>query len=191
MPNCDFYAIGSDIDEVLNFIFTLDEVAVFETYSPYDKTLLQFHSSDDIADRYPNIGKCRGNAPSVLLALCPSSHLDDKRVRRIQLDPSKTGGASFREEIEGWGLIQLQIGGEGPKGVVHSNTNHNSEARAKKWERTYPEMGPVAGWDFKLVSTLSRRINRHIRNKLAVGKIGARPVLRDAKSRIESGAPAV
>jgi hypothetical protein len=127
----------------------------------------------------------------VLLELCPISHTDDKRVKRIELKPSKVSGATFREAIEGWGLIQVQIGGAGPKGIDHSRSNHNSETRARKWERTYPELGPVADWDFKLVSSISGRINRHIHNNLAISKIGSRPVLKDAKARINSGLPAI
>lgn len=191
MPNCDFYAADSDIDDVLDYVFGLKDVVVFEHYSPFDRTLLRFHSPADVADRYPDIGKCAGNAPSALLAVFPASYVDRKQVKRIALKPSKTSGASFREIVEGWGLIQLQIGGTGPKGVVHSHTNHNSEARAKKWESTYPELGPVNDWDFKLISSVSGRINRHIRNSLAVAKVGSRPVLMDAKRRIDSGMAAL
>lgn len=191
MPNCDFYATGSDIDDVLNFVFELEGVAVFELYSPFDQRLLQFRSPADVSHRYPDVGVCTGNAPSILLAIFPVSHLDQKRVKRITLKPGKASGASFREVIEGWGMIQLQIGGAGPNGIVHSHTNHNSAARAKAWESTYPDLGPVADWDFKLVSSVSSRINRHIRNNLAVSKIGSRPVLKDAKTRIDSGIAAI
>ena len=191
MPNCDFYATASDIEDVLNFVFGLEGIAIFEHYSPFDQSLVQFHSPADISRRYADTGVCKGNAPSVLLAICPVSHMENKQVKRITLKPGKASGASFREVIEGWGLIQLQIGGVGPKGIVHSHTNHNSEARAKKWESTYPDLGPVADWDFRLVSSISGRINRHIRDNLAVTKIGSRPVLEDAKARIDSGIPAI
>lgn len=191
MPNCDFYATGSDIDEVISLVFALDDVAVFESYSPFDMRLQQFHCYEDVADRYPEIGNCSGNAPSVLLMLCPLSQLDGRRVKRIKLKPSKASGATFREAVEGWGLIQLYIGGIGPKGIIHSHTNHNSEARARTWERTNLELGPVDAWDFKLVSSVSSRINRNIREKLAVAEIDSRPVLKDAKARIDSGTSAI
>lgn len=80
MPNCDFYATGPDIDDILRFVFALEDVAVFESYSPYDKTLERFTNPANILERYPEIGKCKGNAPSVLLELCPISHIDDKHV---------------------------------------------------------------------------------------------------------------
>ena len=68
MPNCDFYAAGSDFGDVLEYVFTRSECQVFETYSPIGDELAEFTSFEQIAARYP-VGTTRHTAPSVLLSL--------------------------------------------------------------------------------------------------------------------------
>ena len=67
--------------------------------------------------------------------------------------------------------------------VIHSHTNHNSEKRAVKWQKTYPEMGKAEEWNWQEVNKVSRQLNSHIR-KRAVSKIGTRPVLENANNII-------
>jgi hypothetical protein len=175
MPNCDFYAVGPDLELVLDFIFARSGCRVFELYSPYDTDLVEFHSFAEVAQRYP-VGQCKGACSSVLLQLLPES-AGEVVVRRINLRPESCGGATFRFEASGWGLIQLDLGGVSPMGVVHSHTGHNSAKRARAWEPTYADvLGPASGWTWSKVESTSRRINAFIR-KSAVQKQGSRPVL--------------
>ena len=173
MPNCDFYAAGSDFSDVLEFVFTRSGCQVFETYSPVGQELAEFTGFEQIAGRYP-LGITRHTAPSVLLALVPPSARRLVTKRRIDLESGE-----MRYTLEGWGIIHLHLGGVGPKGLVHSHTNHNSEKRARAWAATAPHLAPVAAWDWKEVASASSRLNANIR-RLAVSKIGSRPVLPQA-----------
>jgi hypothetical protein len=110
---------------------------------------------------------------------------DNLRVSQIRLDPKATGGATSREAVTGWGLIQLYLGGLSQRGLVHSHTNHNSEARARKWSDTIGNLGAVDAWDWKAVTSASRRLNARIRRH-AVSKVGSRPVLEGAFRLMES-----
>jgi hypothetical protein len=190
MPNCDFYAADTDFSEVLEFVFTRCECQVFESYSPFDTQLVEFGSASEVMLRYP-VGKCGGTAPSVLLSLVPPSGRGLVATRRIDLKPGSVPGASFRHTLDGWGMISLQLGGVGPKGLVHSHTNHNSEARARAWAHTHPELPPVEKWDWAEVAAISSRLNAHIRKRLAVSKLESRVVLREASKHLNSGMKAV
>jgi hypothetical protein len=188
MPNCDFYALREDLRRVLDFVFEHSACRVFEHYSPCDSPLAEFRSTAEVEARYP-LGVCAGRAPSVLLQLLPES-AGELVVERASLNPEKCNGATFRYIASGWGLIQLQLGGASPWGIVVSHTNHNSEKRALAWEPTYADiLGPASSWRWASVESSSRRINAHIR-KVASRKIGSRPVLPSAASAIESGASA-
>lgn len=179
MPNCDFLAAGSDFDLVLTHVFESGRFLVYEHYSPYEQELLEFRSHSEVRDRYPNVGRCGGSAHSVLLQLLVPG--TGSLVReRISLNPKSCAGATFRYAARGWGLVQLQLGGTGPKGLVASHTNHNSRARAMKWEVDYGEtLGPAAAWDWPAIEKASRSLNRFI-SKVAVRKEGSRPVLPEA-----------
>jgi hypothetical protein len=186
MPNIDFYAAGRDFTEVLDYVFEKSECRVFESYSPYGKSIAEFRSAVDLSERYP-IGTCTGTAHSVLLQLVPPSGFNQFKIRRMSLDPKACKGHTFRYAIEGWGLIQLYLGGTGPAGLVHSHSAHNSEARATKWVGARPNAGSPEFWDWREITSISSALNRFVRNKLSVYKLGSRPVLRNAAAAFAAG----
>jgi hypothetical protein len=186
MPNLDFYGIDSDLDRVLEFVFSQPGLRVFESYSAFSQELTEFTSAD-LLKRTVNVGICKGDVPSALLQLVVPSASTLYRVRRITLSSDKCEGHSFRHAIDGWGLIQLYLGGIGPNGIVRSHTNHNSPARARAWEQTVPDMGSAKWWDWAQVTSVSSALNRFIRNKLSVSKLGSRPVLPAAQNAFAGG----
>lgn len=179
MPNCDFLATGSDFELVLSHVFAAERFLVYEHYSPYDQEVVQFRSVEEVRDRYPTMGQCIGSGPSVMLQLLVPG-TGSVLFERISLDSRRCGGVTFRYRASGWGLIQLQLGGIGPKGLVESHTNHNSAKRAAVWEATCGDkLGPAASWDWPQIESASRSFNRYI-SKIALRKDGSRPVLPEA-----------
>lgn len=174
MPNCNFYALESDLETVLDFVFDKSGCRVFESYSEYGKPLCEFRSVAELKERYP-LGYCRGNAPSVLLMLLPESagKLVVEQIPKERIRPDEP----VRHAAAGWGLISLQLGGQSPKEIVASHTNHNSQKRATTWHGIYGDVyGSPSAWDWPLVESTSRRINSFIR-KTGAAKAGSRPVL--------------
>ena len=190
MPNCDFYAAETDIEQVLSWVFENLECRVFEMYSPLDQCLTEYKSVADIkwSEAFSKLG--RGGSP-LHLALWPVKASSEVTEKRISLNPAKCNGHTFRYTLTGWGLIQLYFGGVKNKGMEHSHTNHNSEKRADKWESTNAdEMGDPKQWNWREVTSTSSKLNRYIR-KLATSKIGSRSVLPCAHKVIENGATAL
>jgi hypothetical protein len=91
-------------------------------------------------------------------------------------------GYSFRYCVMGVGLIQLYFGGEHNRIITDSHYGHWSEAGARQ-----RAVGDVDAVDWNALSTLSGRIQRHIRNKLAVAKLRGRPILSGAHTALKSG----
>ena len=103
-------------------------------------------------------------------------------MQRVDLDPSKCDGATYRFYCRGWGLIQLYLfspvkGRE--NSLNNSHTNHKSETRAMKWAGSDSEDGPET-WNWPVVRAFSRKLNRFIR-KSSVAKIRSRVVLAGAQ----------
>jgi hypothetical protein len=186
MPNIDFYAAGADFFPVLSYVFKQSACRVFESYSPAGEEIAEFKSIDDLSARYP-MGICRGSGPSVLLQLIPPSASVQFSIRRISLQPELCEGHTFRYAVEGWGLINLHLGGIGPQGLVNSHSNHNTEARARKWLETHRELGPIELCNWREITTISSALNRFIRIKLATYKLGSRPVLPEAAAAFATG----
>ena len=185
MPNCDFYAVDGDLKRIVEFVFHELDCRVFELSSEPDKELREFKSAEEVL-QIAGFGKCRGKTHSVYLQLWPRSARGKIHVQRIGLDPKACNGATFRYQIQGWGLIQLYLGGISKAGVIHSHSNHNSEKRAQKWASTHEELDEVSSWDWREVNRVSRQLNRHIQ-KMAATKMGSRPILPEAACEIEAG----
>jgi len=179
VPHLAFYATSDDAALVMSFV--LRDWRVFETYSLPDEPLRSFASPLEVCDALEN----RGPAGLGLMIYSPSMK-GEFIVERFELEPGAIPGKSWRERISGWGLIQMEFTGVRDDTLRPSFTNHNTERRARAWEGTYPQLPPVGTWDFREVTRVSRRINRHIAS-IAVGNDGARPILPGADSMAKAG----
>lgn len=176
MPNLDFYAVDSDLLLILEFVMGHAGCTPFESYSTPGEPLKRFRAPQEVLDQL-------SATPSHSLGLMLHSPQmgGQYRVRRFQLKTNSV--QTWRETIEGWGLIQLELRGVTGRVLMPCHTNHNTEARARKWESTYPNFPPLAEWDFAQVSHISRQINTYIR-KIAVVRFGARPILKGAQTLV-------
>ena len=176
MPNCDFYAAGTDHKAVLEFILSQGNSDIYELSSRFDKKLRQFQSLAAFEEHFSIADWETGAAETIHLQLYPHGAGGSFSSRRIDLNPSRCAGATFRYEAQGWGLVQLYL--EPPRngwlGVSH--TNHNSPQRAAAWSDTIRDLGDPSAWNWQLVGSFSRCLNRFI-HSIAVAKAGSRVIL--------------
>ncbi len=154
----NFFAARSDFEHVFEIVFSEKVLRVFEAYSRFGERCREFHDIDDIRAAYPRFtdGPCSPHLALWAPTTCKMSR------ERIALDPTACGGHTFRYSVEGWGLIQLLLGGVRRKVITPTRIAHDSAARAAKW-------GERSGIDFKTIGQISGRIHRAI-GKLAVAK---------------------
>lgn len=180
MANLDFFAARNDQKAILEFIFDSTDAQVFESYSDFGKELRQFESFADVDSVYPVGTDPNGNGAAILLQLWSPSMTTEANIRRISLDPAKTNGHTFRFCIEGFGLIQLYLGGIHEQVITHSHFGHFEEKGALKW-------GHQSGVNWDALKKLSNKICYNIRSRLGVAKVPGRPVLAEALSFVQSG----
>lgn len=168
MPNLEFYATPTDVQQLLDLVFGWSGCRVFESYSRPNHTLREFHTRAEAMAAYGEDAAIR--APSLLLQLVVPGAADLFRIVRFTI----SNPVGSRERLEGWGLIQLALNGDGPDGIRASHMNHH------RWSRLHAVPGdedrsrPTAE-----AQSVSGALNRRIR-KLAVGTIGTRLVLPSA-----------
>jgi hypothetical protein len=178
--NLDFFAAEADQRAVLDFLFCSTDVRVFESYSEPDAELREFPSTVDLGAAFPLGSDPHGNGNAILLQLWSPSVMRDLSIRRFKLDPAHCKGHTFRHNIEGGGLMQLYFGGICDRVVTKSHFGHQSQVRAKAWEVD-------DGVNWEALTTLSNRIQYHVRKRLAAGKAGSMPVLPVALSLARTG----
>jgi len=185
MPNCDFYALSSDMVEVLDFVFAQPGWQLVELASRHDKPLRTFRATKGLIGGFPTFAK---QTRALYFHLHAESMGGRITSTRINFDPGAVPGATHRYDSGGWGLIQLYFGHIRKGQLAASHTSHNSELRAKKWAPIYEGDGGdrVEEWNWPEVTRVSGRLNRFLRGR-ATGKRGSRPVLPSAWEAAERG----
>ena len=154
--------VAGDISvEALKALFSIAfeerKLTVFEAYSDYGSELSSFGSAKDLS-AFVDAALAKEH-PSVYVALFAEGFGPGPIVRRINLDPRRCQGHSFRYQVQGWGLIFLQF--DPVRGYAKTcNISVNSKARAISWSPTYPELGDPLFWDWQSIEKFFRRLGR-------------------------------
>jgi hypothetical protein len=174
MAVCDFYALGEDLHQIFQYLFAETDVVAYELSSQPERSPAQFHSLAEIERAY-SLGSYRAG----YLQLWSPSTCAQPIIRRIDI---KYPSPSFRYAVEGAGLIQFYLDGRKDGIVYHTHVGHWNEAGARQ-----RSIHPADDCDWRALASLSRKIQYHIRRKLAVASLYARPVLRQALEAVDKG----
>ena len=153
---------------------------LYEHSSQFDCEVRAFTSVDDVK------ALLRSDEESYHFELYSPEMGGSVQFRRITLNPDAVPGKSFRYATEGWGLIQFYVHQARNGKLRPCHTNHFTEMGAGKWAPARTEVPPVDEWNWRHVTSMSSRLNRHIRS-LAVAKHGSRPILAGAHAALSSG----
>ena len=93
--------------------------------------------------------------------------------RRVELDPSKCNGHTFRYSVGGWGLIHIQLKRQAT--TLECRVAVNTSKRAARWFSTHPELGDPALWRWPVVEKHARRLIRHLKVAAQQRAPAARP----------------
>lgn len=151
----------SQLPLILEALFASGQPVVFEAYSAYDSHLKSFAAVTDLR-AYLESELTRRSGMALLVVHYPEA-LGQVQTTTIKLRPEKCDGATWRETIEGWGLIQVQLKANG-NGTTECRIAVNSQARANAWSQTLPQPGDPSLWDWKAVEKHARRLIRVLRS---------------------------
>lgn len=187
----NFFACKTDLLNIFKFILSETDLRIYEHYSEYDKDLREFSSVEEILEAF-NLGV--GDLSTHLMLYSPS--LKGKLVTRkiiFNSDVQEKKGHTYRYEIAGWGMIQMELEGIHQKSIIASYINCNSQKRAR-WEDNFSKVRSADAWDWKAVTSIFRKLSYYIR-KMAIDKafwlkypgIPGIPVLPEAYQRYKEG----
>ena len=152
-----------DSSQLTRFVETLfedDQPHIFEAYSTHDSPIKSFKNAAEVATYIAHELKHHKNP--ILLAIYYPDMLGQVQITTIKLYPEKCAGAMWRQIIEGWGLIQIQLKGE-YNGSIKCRIAVNTEKRASAWAQNNTQLGPPSLWNWKIVEKHARRLIRVLR----------------------------
>ena len=180
--NYDFYADENDIVEILNYIFSETDLMLYELASKYGQDAKSFKETNEVLKNYNFFSS---NESSETFQLWTPRFEGDLVIRKIELDPRRCQGHTYRYSTEGWGLIQLYFGVRRNDKLPFSHLGHQSEKRALLWQDTNNNLGDVKKWNWKEVESTARKLKYQIHNKMSIRKINSYGVLRGADKYVE------
>ena len=181
-----FFALHDDLVALLEFLVADTGAHVFEAYSDFDRELREFASAEAVGRAFRLGVDAHGNGSAPFLQLWWPAVCPPPRIERISLTPGAVPGHSFRHAVHGWGLAQLQCGGEHDGAITKSHFGHFTEAGAR--EKGYDPGGPGGPVDWRALQQISGSVQRHLRTSLAGGRVPNRgPVLRAAAAKVRAG----
>lgn len=179
----DFYADKSDKLKILDFILRDTDLHIYDLGSAYGQKICEYKTVDEISSRFDLEIEQFGTTFQLW-----SPKLKGKPIfRRVELDPKRCNGQTFRYATEGWGLIQLYFGGMKNGELKRSHLGHLNEKEALKLADINSVYGPLDSWDWKEVQIVSRKLKYLIHNKLAYRKIGSFGILPGADKLEKQG----
>jgi hypothetical protein len=138
----------------------MEDADAYEAYSEPERKLRSFPALDSLLEYMDS--KQKAGERHVALSVYFRDTKGCVQTRRISLRPEKSDGATWREAVDGWGLVQVQIK------FLHDNLVEcrvaaNSAKRAAAWASSNPAMGAPGLWDWKLVDKHVSRLIRVLR----------------------------
>ena len=180
MPNCDFFAFGDDHRVILKQVFEVMPCRIFELSSRRRAGLAEFKCIADFERHFSITNWSLGQHSTLHLQIYADGAGGLLNLPllapRMEAHNLETDHPTCCHKPEGWGLIQLYLESPHHDYLRESHTNHNSEKRANTWSPHYPSLGDPDDWNWNVVNSFSRKLNRFIR-KCAVDKKGSRAIL--------------
>ena len=181
--NYNFFATSADKIRVLNHIFENTDLQVFDSYSEHSQEICQYISTDEIAAKFD----LENGGQFATAFQMWSPRFGGKAVfRKINLKPRYCNGHTYRYSTDGWGLIQLYLGGYQNNTLFYSHIGHFNERGAFGRADSDKELIEVKRWNWKEIAAISRSLKYQI-HKMAVDKIGSSSVLPGADALSKSG----
>jgi len=142
-------------------VFAAERPEVYEAYSAHDREPRAFTAAEQL-DGFM-LGQDAVSKASFDFAIWYPNCGGRIEKERIQLQPEKCEGHTFRYSIGGWGIFRLQ--GDFRRGpLIECRVSVNSYKRALVWEAHYPEWLGVEGWNWQMVEKHERRLLRKLRS---------------------------
>jgi hypothetical protein len=136
----------TNAETIVDIVAQVD-VKVLESYSTIGSKLRTDLSREELLE---DIKTIKHSLQYSLFA----NRFDGKfQIRVIHLNAGGT-----RETVDGWGLISLQI--QKSENFIEYDFTANSEKRAKNWESTNPNWGPVRMWNWTEIERTLRKLKR-------------------------------
>lgn len=181
MAQLDFYATADDVLQLIDFMFSIGPLELYEAYSNIDADIRRFSSVAEIVKS----GHIEENHGGIFVRGSWGTVTGDLKIRRFKLNPDV---GLFRHAVTGVGTFQITQGR--PHDLAHgaldrSVFSHWNEAGARQRAAFAQEEIDEVNWaEFR---RLSGKVHREVRNSFAVARIPTGHIMSGAYELLRGG----
>ena len=181
MSQLDFYGTNEDVVNIVDFMFSISPMKLYESYSPIDSDIFEFNSGKDIIES-SHLSRSHNR---ILVTGWWETVTKLPAVERYKLNPSV---GSFRHTIKG--VATFCINQEGFNDLSENSMKRNTIIH---WDEAGARDGAYCSEDgldeinWKEFRRLSGKLHRHVKNKMGVAKLGRAVILPGAWEYLQRG----
>ena len=175
--NFDFFADEPDKLTLLELIFNETALKIFELSSPFGQLVQEYKNVSDVISKFDLKNE---NAGPIHFQLWSPDFKAEPLFRRVELNPKYCQGHTFRYVTDGWGLIQLYLGGIKNNQLKHSHIGHFEQKSALIWEVSNHDKGKVDDWDWAEIQKASRKLKSLLNTRLVINKVNTFSICKGA-----------
>ena len=150
----------SQLHDIVNAIYDEGAPVVREAYSAFDTPTREFKTKNDLLSdlTYSPGQDVKFFHYSIYYPESAGFTIEE----RINLEPEKCNGHTYRFSQAGWGLIFLQCNFE-TYPLIECRIAVNSRKRAELWASTYPGLQSPEAWAWNIVDRYAGKLVRKLR----------------------------
>ena len=149
------------VDEIMKLAFQIGEVQIFESDSEMEEEIIEISNYENYLQYFQKA--ITEKKKFIAFGLYYKEAKGEMKINRISLNPSFCNGKTYRYNIEGWGIIYVQLSLK--EKDIECRIAVNTEKRAQKWEITNPELGSSESWNWKIVASKARKLIKELKKK--------------------------
>lgn len=141
--------------ELFKFILSDSKALVYEYYSKMEQELILINDFSEFKDYFES--SILKNEKNFMFGVYYPESKGNVSISKINLDPERCNGKTYRYTINGWGIIGVNLNWKSET-QIECYVSVNSKKRAENWESINPEFGSPELWDWKIIESNARKI---------------------------------
>lgn len=141
--------------ELFKFILSDSKALVYESYSKMEEELILINDFSEFKNYFES--SILKNEKNFMFGIYYPEGKGNVSISKINLDPKRCNGKTYRYTINGWGIIGVNLNWKSET-QIECYVSVNSKKRAENWESINPEFGSPELWDWKIIESNTRKI---------------------------------
>lgn len=142
--------------ELIEMILSDSKAELYESYSEMEKDLVRIINYSEFKDYFTH--SISENKKQLSFGIYYPDSKGKFSITKLKLDPKYCNGKTYRNRIDGWGIIYIHLNSLNVENEIECRISVNSKKRAENWKSTNPEFGNPELWEWKVIESKARKI---------------------------------